>query len=264
MFRFRRFVFAAALVGLIALTAQARVAPPAPIVDRVAKANTVVIGTVTSIEEKGVAIDGAEYKVAIVKVKDAVKGAKDQTHLRVAFLPNARFPAHGVQKDLDVILFLNPVKGQPHFTTRMYYDVVNKTSPAWDKEVAATKACAAVAADPDKFLKDGTPEEKLLAAALLVLQYRDPSETNGKQAPIAAAQSKAILTILADADWTKQDSEGPLGPLNAQQLFFRLGATPADGWTPPQNFETLQTEAKKWLKANADKFVVKKFLRDQE
>lgn len=257
----RSMVLAIPLVALLGSIVEARIMAPAPIADRVAKASTVLLGTVTSIEEKGVQHDGTEYKIAIVKVNDAMKGLKDQTHVRVAFQPVTRFPSNSIQKDQPVLLFLNPVKDQPFYTTRMYFDIVNKTSPTWEKEVAASRLAAKVSADAPRYLKSGTPEEKLLAAALLILQYRDPTDTNGKQEPIDPAVSKAILTTLADSDWNRQDVDGPLGSLNGQTLFFRLGITPADGWKPAGG--NVAESAKKWLRDNADKYVLKKFLKGE-
>ncbi len=260
MLRLRSSILALALVGLAVLPVSARIMAPAPIPDRVAKADTVVVGKVTRIEDKGVTIEGTEFKIAIVQVKDALKGGDNQTHLRVAFLPNARFPTFSVQKDLDVLLFLSRVKGEPYYTTRMYFDVVNQNHASWAHDVAAAKACAKVLANVDQVLKEGKPEEKLLAAALLILDYRDSTGTSGKQEAIDPARSKAILLALAGADWGNPNPESPLGSLNAQTLFFRLGVTAADGWTPPKNFAMFGVEAKKWLQANADRFVIKKFL----
>jgi len=46
-------------------------------------------------------------------------------------------------------------------------------------------------------------------------------------------------------------------------MFFQLGLTPADGWTQPRNFAEIQEAAKKWLKENAGKYKMKRYVRDE-
>src|SRR4051794_33225270 len=81
---------------LASVTAAARadmIAPPPPLL-RLAHAQTVVIGTVESVEEKSVTArrhpndpENGEYRVAVVKVETAIAGAKGLTHVRVGYLP---------------------------------------------------------------------------------------------------------------------------------------------------------------------------------
>src|SRR4051812_14947510 len=97
------------LAGLACLTlmappalARAMMIAPAPIAQRVATSDLVVVGKVTSIEEKAVkaarfpgAGDTAEYRIALVKVEDAILGARGITHIRVGFLPPPPPPQGG-------------------------------------------------------------------------------------------------------------------------------------------------------------------------
>ena len=46
-------------------------------------------------------------------------------------------------------------------------------------------------------------------------------------------------------------------------MFFRLGLTPKDGWTQPKDFNQTADEAKKWLKNNADKYRIERFVADK-
>lgn len=264
MMRTHRYLLVLVLAGVVATFVEARIIAPAPIAERVALAPVVIKGTVTSIEDKGVQHDGAEFKIAIVKVADAIKGAGDVTHVRVAFQPVTRFPVNSIQKDTDVLLFLTPVKGQTFYTTRMYYDIVNKNSPQFAKEVEAARTCGKALASATTWLATGKPEEKALAAAMLILQYRPQRIPTKPGAAVDAAQSKAILLALADADWKQQEGEGPLGPLSGRNLFQRINPTAADGWTPPADFNQFETAAKKWLKDNAGKFVFKKMVPNAE
>src|SRR5262249_31491141 len=69
--------------------------------ERVAQANAVVVGKVTTIEEKNARIstvpgaaEKTEFQVAVIEIKEAVRGAKGLTHVRVAFpVPQSAGPA---------------------------------------------------------------------------------------------------------------------------------------------------------------------------
>jgi hypothetical protein len=52
--------------------------------------------------------------------------------------------------------------------------------------------------------------------------------------------------------------------MTPQTIFFQLGLTPKDGWTPPKDFKQLPDEAKKWLKDNADKYVIQRFVYEKK
>jgi hypothetical protein len=46
-----------------------------------------------------------------------------------------------------------------------------------------------------------------------------------------------------------------------QSLFYQLGATDKDGWTPPKNPQANQVEAaKKWVKEHADTYRIQRFV----
>src|SRR6516225_11259353 len=64
-----------------------------PLPERVAMADTIIVGKVTAIEEKTVsahqflgAKDKVDYNIAVVEVKDALLGAKGMTHLKIGFV----------------------------------------------------------------------------------------------------------------------------------------------------------------------------------
>src|SRR5260370_4270676 len=88
-------------LSLLACSAPAfgkRIAP-LPIPLRVAQADVVVVGKVTAIEDKTIKAERfpgdkqmADYKVAVVKVEEALLGAKGLTHVRVGFVPSAGGP----------------------------------------------------------------------------------------------------------------------------------------------------------------------------
>src|SRR5262249_57636836 len=120
---FARCPASALAAPLLCARARADMAAPPPPAQCAAMAQTVVIGKVVSIEDKTVAAkrypsdtDKGEYKIAVVKIDDAVLGAKGLTHVRVGFIPAAINPNVKIRrplpvqlnKDDEVILFLQP------------------------------------------------------------------------------------------------------------------------------------------------------------
>ena len=68
---------------------------------------------------------------------------------------------------------------------------------------------------------------------------------------------------LAEADWTeRKPAPGQLmmWQTTPQNLFFRLGLTPQDGWNPPEDPKKLPEMAKKWLRDNSDSYRIQRFV----
>ena len=99
---------------------------------------------------------------------------------------------------------------------------------------------------------------RLLAATLLVEKHRTFRGPNSKQQPIDADESKLILQVIADADWTTQWDFSSLRPIPGQ-LFQRLGITKTDGFTPPAD-GNFQSAAQTWMRENAWKYVIQRFV----
>src|SRR5262245_26019483 len=86
-------------VATIPASARAMMVAPAPLAQRVATADCVVIGKVTRIEDKTVTAarfpgdkEKGEYQVAVVQIEEAVVGARGLTHIRVGFIPPTPVP----------------------------------------------------------------------------------------------------------------------------------------------------------------------------
>jgi hypothetical protein len=236
-----------------------KVIAPWPVPERVARADAVVTGKVTSVENKAVKIDGAEYQIAVVQIEDAILGTKGLTHLRVAFHPNVRFPQLNLMVGQESLFFLRQVPAETYFITRMYFDVVPKSdTTAFKSDVEWAKKSAKALQDPKASLQAKDAETRLLAASMLVSRYRNPEGSTGKLEPVDADESKLILLALADADWSVNDFRAPLNPL---QTWYKIGAGPADGFNPPPDFKQLGDAAKMWLKANAGTYRIKKFVK---
>jgi hypothetical protein len=98
----------------------------------------------------------------------------------------------------------------------------------------------------------------LLAAAILIEDYRTYRGPKAKQEPIAAEESKLILRALADADWKEPLAFTSLRP-NATQLFQRLNVTANDGFNAPKGGNQ-QEAIQMWLKRNADTYRIQRYV----
>lgn len=276
------------VLSAAAAPARAMMIAPAPIAQRVATADCVVVGKVTRIEDKMVparqfAGDKREYQIAVVKVEQDILGVKGLTHIRVGFFPpppaapapvagpgrvrpfivRRRYPQFTLAKDQEALLFLTKAPRESFYVGNMYYNIINKKGNAnFTKEVAEAKRYAKMLAEPMAGLESKNKEERFLTAALVLTRYRTPRAfVPGKvptTEPIDAKESKLILLALADADW------GPPRPglwsMNPQTMFFRLGLKPGEeGWTQPRDFRQVPEAAKKWLKEHADTYRIQKF-----
>lgn len=259
-----------ASLAFAAQPVRARIMAPAPVPERVAVAECVVAGKVTAIEEKTVSVpsrpgapDRTEYAIAVVKIDEAFVGATGLTHLRIGFSPqaNTRFPQLNLKAGQEACFFLKKHPAESFYVTQMYFDVLDKqTTPTFDKELAVVRQCAKLLKDPSASLKAGSADDRLFTAAMLVTRYRTPptgSAPPHKTEPIDAEQSKLILQALADADWSKASPQFRITPL---ATFYRLALKPEDGWTTPKKFQEVPDAAKKWLRENAGKYRIERFV----
>jgi hypothetical protein len=279
--------FAGLALLLAALPAAAMMIAPAPIPQRVAQADAVVVGKVTAIEDKLVeatqvpgAKDKVEYHVAVIKIKDDLLGAKDLTHVRVGYivpkevpaapggpirLPIRRYPTVKFEVDQEVCAFLKKHHEGNFYVAQAYFDVIDKKAPNFEKDVEQAKKCAKLLADPKASLKAKDADTRTLTAAMLVARYRGWRGPNAKTEPIDADQSQLILTALAEADWAKPFAPNTMAP---QTAFNQLGLTDKDGWSwksaPGQPPTAFQDAAKAWLKDNAATYRIQQFVTEKK
>jgi hypothetical protein len=249
----------------------------------------VVVGKVTAFTDKTVSVlpfpgarEKVEYQVAVVRIDDALVGAKDMKEIRVGFrLPPpapAPVPAPGggpvrigpIRKwrepslvlDQEAMLFLVKHPEADFYVMPAYFSVIDKKGPNFANDLAEVRKAARMLADPKAGLESKNADERLLTAGLLISRYRTPRVGGPpKTEPIDAAQSKLILQTLADADWKAAPRPGiGLNTMTPQALFFRLGLQPKDGWTQPKDFKELPAAAQKWLKDNADTYRIERFV----
>ena len=245
----RRLALAAALVLLLTLTvaAPAVMIAPSPIPDRVAQADLVFVGKVTAIEDKTVmskrfpgAGDKTEYRVALVQIQDPVKGTKSLTHVRLGFVPppppppapppgapqvfrsgGGRAPQLNHTVGQEALFFVKKHFDGDFYTAAMYFEVVEKKSGTFDKDLALARRCAKLLDDPRANLQAKNADDRLATAAMLLNRYRTPKAgtPNPKTEPIDAAESALILKAIAAGDWTKQPNFQEVSP---QFVFGRL------------------------------------------
>ena len=246
------------------------IAPPAG-PQRVINADAVVVGKVVGIEPQDVMVTNVTYRVAVVKVDDAIRGAKDAKQVRVAFIPPPANPTklirpgfRGVQLAVgNTGMFILKKHEKEDFYTLggpNGYFINSENNKNFDDDVKSVKAIVKIAQDPKAGLKSKDAEEKLIAAAVLVEKYRTFRGGIGKpmEEPIDAAESKQILHVLAEADWKQAVGFGSLKP-NPAQLFGRLGVNQNDGFVVPPG-QNYQQVVQTWLRDNAEKYRIKRFV----
>jgi hypothetical protein len=257
-------------------SARAMMIAPAPLGQRVATADCVIVGKVTGFGDKTVTVNKVEYQIAIIKIESNILGAKDRKEIRVGFIPPPATPApvpgrpvirrpfRGVTFALnqEACLFLTKHPQADFYTAPAYFSVINKGGN-FEKDVAEVKHCAKLLANPKAGLESKKKDERLLTAGILVAHYRTPRGGKPKTEAIDAAQSKQILLVLAEADWAARPA-GPGGfQMTPQTIFYRLGITDKDGWKAPKDFKQFPDAAKKWLTDNADKYRIQRFVREK-
>ncbi|MBY0523076.1 MAG: hypothetical protein K2R98_06740 [Gemmataceae bacterium] len=274
----------AAVLTILAVTVpvQALVMAPSPIPDRVALADIIIIGKVTAIEDKTVMAkrfpddkEKAQFGVGVVEVEDGIIGAKAKAKIRIGFVPppppnpnqpqigggRNRFPALTPTVGQEACWFLTKHIDGDFYTIGAYFNVIGKKDNAnFQKEVDLVKRCAKLLNEPAAGLKSKDPEDRLLTAGMLIIKYRTPRQfaNNPKSEAIDAEQSKLILEALASADWTKRD---PITQASPYMYFNRLGLTDKDGWMQPKD-GNVAAAAQKWIKDNAGKYRVQRYMAD--
>jgi hypothetical protein len=271
------------MAPLLTSPAQALVVRPAPIGERAALADCIVVGKVTTLEEKTVEIapfSGAEekvkYQVAVVKISEALLDAKKLTHVRVAFpaqQPQAggprpilrRYPQLELTVGKEGCFFLKKHPEESFYLAQAPTDfIAQKDNENFKKEVAEVKRCTKLLSDPKAGLKSKQADDRLLTAALLIARYRSPRGlgVNFKTERIDADQSKQILDALARADWSKNNPQDITSPVG---LFNRLGVEAKDGWTSPQStFQDYAAAAKNWVQEHAGSYRIQRYVPEKQ
>jgi hypothetical protein len=252
------------LLGLLlASVASARVMAPPPMAVRIATADAVFVGKVTTLGDKMVpaqleAGDDRMMQLANVEVSQDLLGKVGKKVQVGYFPPEGRRPGVVLEPKEETLFILRKHPKLPNtYVAEMYFSTVSsKDNPEFKTQVEEAKAATKTLANPLATLKSKDAEERYLAAALLLTRYRTP-RPGAKLEPVPAAEGKLILEALAEADWNNRNPKFAMVP--PLSLFVQLGATEKDGWTRPTNFAEFGPKAKEWLKANAGTFKLMRY-----
>jgi hypothetical protein len=287
----RNVLIGAAGLAILALatasaSARAMAIRPKSIPLRVAGADAIVVGKVTGFGDRTVpaerfAGDKANYQIAVVKVEKDLKG-KVGMEIKVGFIPPMAGPGGGPGRIIrpgfrggvnltighEACYFLVKHPKKDFYTVNNFADFINKTpggkpDPNFAKVTEEVQHAIKLLAKPKEGLKSKKAEDRLITAAMLIDRYRTPPPgvTEPRTEPIDREISKLIFEALANADWKVNLRAWDANP---QNLFYRLGIGPKEGWVPPKDFKEFPAEAKKWLKENAGTVRIQRFVRAGE
>lgn len=221
-------------------------------IDKLVRADAVVVGKVTAIEKDTVdatplpgAADKVTYKVAVIKVESGLAGAANVTHIKVGFIPPAPVdpaaparPSRGgfqpvnFTVGMDGLFYLTKHHSGEFYVVNPMLAPAEATTDGYKEQVALVRRGAAVLADPAKALKAEKAGDRSFAAVVLVHKYRAyPESGEVAVVKVPADESRLVLKALAEGIW-KADPADPQAP-TAYQAFGQLGLTDADGWKYP-------------------------------
>jgi hypothetical protein len=262
-------------------------------VDKLVRADAVVVGKVTALEKEMVTAAPApgdpnklSYKVAVIKVESALVGAENVTHLKVGFIPPpparpeppANVPGRGaparggfqqvnLTEGTEGLFYLTKHHGGQFYTIHPLMAPADTSAADYKDQVAFAKKAAAALAEPLKALKAEKAEDRAFAAAVLVRKYRTYPEGAGGgefvEGKLDADESRLILKGLAGANWKPDPATGTA---EAYTAFSQLGLADKDGWKypvvkPGEDFQEKTKEAfAKWLEGAGKEYRVSKWV----
>ncbi len=276
----------ALIAGLLVMTlvvlsaalapAQSESAAPPTGPARAVQADAIVIGRVVALEDKDIRVNDVTYRIAIVKVRETLKGKKEET-VRLGFVRPANAPPEAVFRAVpphhlnylvgdEGLFFLDKGPDGKFRTTHGLQAFVTSRNEYLKQEIDDAKLVVKIGDHPSKYLKSDSTPERLLAATLLIQTYRKRN-INAKQEPIDAEESKLILKALAGAQWeVREIKKGTASDprVHPYMLFSQLGLSAADGWLAPQNAAAaeLYKAAREWLDKNWDSHRIQKYVGD--
>jgi hypothetical protein len=264
---FQTLVLLLFLLGPVATVRAGIPMPTVPIPQRVALADAVVVGTVTGLEEQPVRaypllkVRGGHrvaFTMAQVRVDRVLLGSAGPGRVRVGVGPGPNMPTLAAGQEGCFFLHRHPE--EPFCALSAGSDFIDSRRPEYGKAVALAGRCAGLLGNPDEGLRSRTADDRLLAAALLIFQFRTVrSVYTGapRTEPIEAGLSRRILAVLHEGPLADEAAREPTGRLT---LFLRLGLTEADGWVPPPTLPKVAAAAEKWLDENASTYRIRRYI----
>jgi hypothetical protein len=258
-----------------------------PQVNKMATADLIVTGQVVAIEDQDIKASinpGSPatqmYRIAVVKVTEALKGNSKNNLVRVGFVPTPvqpgqpnppppfikKYPPNfNVQLNVGMegLFYLKSHhEGKFQQLVPAYGNFVStQNKDMFDVEVTQIK----VAANPMASLKVANAADRGTAAVVLVKMYRQPIFVPGKGSqlqPVDAEESKLILKGLLEAQWPV--SPAPINYNTHPAIAFNmLGIGPQDGFQNPGGgvySQVYADAARAWLQKNWQTYRIQKYV----
>jgi hypothetical protein len=248
-----------------------------PVAERVGACDVVVVGTVAEVEPDPVLVakggPKTRYRVARVKIGEALLGAAGLTEIKVAFIgaedqpkDGLKIPTPVLEKDNEVLLFLRKRTGDDRYYIFSHFGAVGKTptNPYLRGDLKAetdeARPLCKLMADPAKALKSEAEKDRMLTAWMLLTRYRTYPADLGlgtlKEEAVPAAESKLVLENLV-----------PLAAANGDA--FRsavsiLNLTKADGFDGSVHGEGGAERTVRWLKDHTATYQLKKYVVEKK
>jgi hypothetical protein len=243
---------------------------------RILHSDVSAFGTVTAIERDEVEQPAAQpnqtlpsFRVAVVRVDQAVCGLRNVTHLKVLFTGQQMWEGQ------ELCLFVNR-----HPTLTGYYTPAaaspwyDRSNPQHANSWNTVNALLPVVSDPITALKEGDATDRFRAAALLTMRYRKaqtgvPADKHAEE-PVDRDESHLILKALCDVDWDHAtDGVSHWTPylllgLKANTSGFPHAEALNDGKGLSQHFggsrNKFRDAFQQWVESDGSKFQVKKLV----
>ena len=259
--------------------------------ERVVQSDLVVSGRIVALEAKDVeAVISAElpykvdYRVAVVKVHEIVRGQKDVKELRLGFIspgqdrkvdkagkaipPLSPFYLRTFKTGQDGLFFLKKHHQGDLYEGFLFFGgfVDSRDGADFTKNLKDVRRLNKVLEAPVEALKAENATNRFIAAAMLIHRYRLSwlKERKLPETAIDAEESKLLLKTLAEADW--QDVNEAITtskyPPHPYRVFLELGVKKADGYGPPANapdFRDTLRYTQTWIRDNQEKYRIQRF-----
>jgi len=237
------------------------------------------------------------YKVAIMKIDDPLIGASGITRVRVGFPADASAVSpgdggSGRPRAVTATVMIGPaatgialsagMEGcfalAKHASADFYVlssPPVQKKDPNFAKEVDRLKTYARAINDPVAALKAKELDQRFEAAQIILQSYLTPRGSNVRE-PVPDEENKLILGLMAELPWVppggnRVRADGRLIPhrevlwyrINPGELGFKRPEMPkrVPGDPPPDMNKIMDEATSKFLKENADKIKLKRFVQ---
>jgi hypothetical protein len=249
-----------------------------------AQADIVIVGKVLGIEDQDVAAppfagatNKVNYRIAVVKVSEQLKGNKVKDTIRVGFIPGGpvvppgrggvrpfiRRPGLQLTSGQEGIFYLTKHPTESFYLANFGGFTSKENTAAYNQQLQDARHAAKLLANPIAGLKSENAKDRLLTASLLLTKYRASRLGKTKTEPIDAQESKLILKAILDADWTPPKGPIRFGEPNPQQLFYQLGLTDKDGWHPPHP-QAVPNAMRAWLREHLDSYRIQRIVPADE